>query len=419
MHDCRLVCRNHITSSEWFVRAWLLQFTPQLCSTSSNCLILAVIHLIFRSWNGAFEPRNPRMVLRHSALQWDPWVFEDERRRSTRSLYSWRRLDVVTKETGRKAPGPTSWCSSQRTGASLPGPGWWISVFQIHSCLEHWGQPSSLCRLHWIAHEYVCVSKGEGEYGGSGAVGSERWHASFPLLQDEWKPHWHLHLLHERASVRQESVGEASWDTGGWSVTCLEPLSKHVAVWSPKVKNVKPKAKIMKKTPGHLVNLTNKMKPVHWLAWAVLDGQKVQFLTHTCWCEPQCEKIKSSCSLCELDWPGYTFRLEILCGVMLSCLFGWSYTFCIHLIILRVSLHIHQPCRPLVPADPGGASEPDRVSLVQVRNTTKKYNCVAERVMLANAGVQRRISSSRNTWSRSVCIVEALNWLTNKHQLVQ
>lgn len=43
----------------------------------------------------------------------------------------------------------------------------------------------------------------------------------------------------------------------------LEPLSKHVAVWSPKVKNVKPKAKIMKKTPGHLVNLTNKMKPVH------------------------------------------------------------------------------------------------------------------------------------------------------------
>jgi len=42
----------------------------------------------------------------------------------------------------------------------------------------------------------------------------------------------------------------------------LEPLSKHVALWTPKIKNVKPRSKIMGKTPGHLVNLTNKMKPV-------------------------------------------------------------------------------------------------------------------------------------------------------------
>ena len=43
----------------------------------------------------------------------------------------------------------------------------------------------------------------------------------------------------------------------------LQPLCKNCALWTPKVKNVKPKAKIMKKTPGHLVNLSNKMKPMH------------------------------------------------------------------------------------------------------------------------------------------------------------
>lgn len=43
----------------------------------------------------------------------------------------------------------------------------------------------------------------------------------------------------------------------------LEPLCKNCALWTPKVKNVKPKAKIMKKTPAHLVNLSNKMKSVH------------------------------------------------------------------------------------------------------------------------------------------------------------